>query len=913
MKSIMLGCVAAWLWWMPVLVNAIEPGKSKPNVIFILTDDQGWNDAHFAGHPYVKTPNLDKFAGQSTWLRQFYVASTVCSPSRCGFMTAHYPARHLIHGHFATHEQNAARHMPDWLDPKTTTLTGLLKSAGYATAHFGKWHLGHGTGAPPPQAYGIDVSKVVNGNGEQLGDEAREPYFRAKSTELIIDETIQFIRANKDKPFYVNAWTLVPHALLKPTPEQLAVYDGLTPHADNPAFGAWLKKYYADAKDLDSQMKVFCASLTDLDTQLGRLFDALDEMQLADNTLVFLSSDNGPEDYRVSNAANAGVGSTGPLRARKRSMYEGGVRTFGLVRWPGHVPAGVRDETSVTSGVDLLPTVCKLAGVELPQELELDGEDVSDIWLGQSRPRKRPLHWEWLTNVAGGKDGGYMPPMLSIRDGDWKLFVNHDGSDAQLYNIPQDIGEERDVAAQHRELVKSLSDRAIAWSKSLPASPARNAARQTIGVQSGKSPGTPATSQPSPKNAKVDRAAIFARRDANQDGRLSFEEFKAGLAKKDGAEQRFKSFDTDSDNQLSSDEFVRAGQQGEKAAVHARNTVVSIVSDRFFINGQPTYKDRKWKEQTVEGLLMNSRMVQAIFDDRNPETVSRWAYPDTKKWDADRNTAEFIEMMPIWRQHGLLAMTLNLQGGSPEGYSKDQPWYNSAINSDGTLDPRYMARLERVIDKADELGMVVILGLYYFGQDQRVHDEAAVTAGVDAATDWLISKRYTNVLVEVNNECNVKAYDHDILKPDRVHELIERVRERSLRQNHRLLVGTSYGGNAIPRPNVVKASDFLLLHGNGVSDPKRIGEMVRLTRQIEGYRPMPVLFNEDDHFNFDQPENNFVSALQEYSSWGFFDYRQKGEGFDEGYQSVPVNWKTSSSRKQGFYKLLSEITGHDAK
>ncbi len=200
-----------------------------------------------------------------------------------------------------------------------------------------------------------------------------------------------------------------------------------------------------------------------------------------------------------------------------------------------------------------------------------------------------------------------------------------------------------------------------------------------------------------------------------------------------------------------------------------------------------------------------------------------------------------------------------------------------------------MARLERVIDKADELGMVVILGLYYFGQDQRVHDEAAVTAGVDAATDWLISKRYTNVLVEVNNECNVKAYDHDILKPDRVHELIERVRERSLRQNHRLLVGTSYGGNAIPRPNVVKASDFLLLHGNGVSDPKRIGEMVRLTRQIEGYRPMPVLFNEDDHFNFDQPENNFVSALQEYSSWGFFDYRQKGEGFDEGYQSVPVN------------------------
>ncbi len=146
-------------------------------------------------------------------------------------------------------------------------------------------------------------------------------------------------------------------------------------------------------------------------------------------------------------------------------------------------------------------------------------------------------------------------------------------------------------------------------------------------------------------------------------------------------------------------------------------------------------------------------------------------------------------MLPVWRQHGLLAVTLNLQGGSPEGYSKDQPWHNSAINSDGTLDDGYMKRLEQVIDKTDQLGMVVILGLYYFGQDQRVQDESSVIAGVDAATDWLISKRYTNVLVEVNNECDVKSYDHAILKPERVHELIERVKNRSEQQKHRLLVG----------------------------------------------------------------------------------------------------------------------------
>jgi hypothetical protein len=351
-------------------------------------------------------------------------------------------------------------------------------------------------------------------------------------------------------------------------------------------------------------------------------------------------------------------------------------------------------------------------------------------------------------------------------------------------------------------------------------------------------------------------------------------------------------------------------ERSADVAQEKRNTAVSIVGEKFHINGQPTYENREWKGKPIEGLLLNSRMVQATFDDRNPETVTKWAYPDTRQWNPDRNTSDFIEMMPIWQKHGLLAVTLNLQGGSPEGYSKDQPWYNSAINREGTLDGKYMERLEQVINKADELGMVVILGLYYFGQDQRVKDEQAVLAGVDAAVDWLISKGYTNVLVEVNNECDVKSYDHPILKPKRVHELIERVKQRSEYQKHPLLVGTSYGGKSIPQPNVVKVADFLLLHGNGASAPTTITEMVRQTRLVEGYRPMPILFNEDDHFNFDEPGNNFTAAIDEYASWGYFDFRQKGEGFDEGYQSVPVNWRISSERKRGFFRLLSEITGN---
>jgi hypothetical protein len=351
------------------------------------------------------------------------------------------------------------------------------------------------------------------------------------------------------------------------------------------------------------------------------------------------------------------------------------------------------------------------------------------------------------------------------------------------------------------------------------------------------------------------------------------------------------------------------GEANAQAA--PKKTIVSIDGDKFRINGELTYQGRDWNGKSIEGLLMNSRMVQATFDDRNAETRSRWAYPDTKAWDADRNTKEFLAEMPGWRKSGLLAITVNLQGGSPEGYSKNQPWYNSGINPDGSLQPETLQRMKLVIDKADEIGMVVILGLYYFGQDQRVQDEAAVTAGVDASIDWVIVNGYKNVLIEINNECNVKAYDHEILKPARVQELILRAKIRAANANHPLLVSTSYGGNTVPFANVVKVSDYLLLHGNGVSNPTRIAEMVQQTRRVEGYTPKPILFNEDDHFDFDKPSNNFVEAVSEFASWGYFDFRMKGEGFDAGYQSVPVNWSTSSERKKGFFKLLREITGNN--
>ncbi len=367
--------------------------------------------------------------------------------------------------------------------------------------------------------------------------------------------------------------------------------------------------------------------------------------------------------------------------------------------------------------------------------------------------------------------------------------------------------------------------------------------------------------------------------------------------------------------------FVRTGMAGLAAlplsgslavasaatATHKRGkTVVGISGGGWTVNGTPTYEGRRWDGRKIEGLLMNSRMIQGAFDDANAETVERWAYPDTGHWDPERNTREFMAAMPAWRAHGLLAFTVNIQGGSPEGYSQKQPWHNSGFTSSGELKPAYVERFGKIFDFADELGMTVILGLFYFGQDQRLSDEPAVVRAVDNACAWILEGGWTNVVIEVNNECNVRSYEHEILMPERVHELIERVKGIA-HNGRRLLVSTSYGGGAVARRNVVHSSDFILMHGNGVSDPNRIAEMVREVRRVPGWQPMPVLFNEDDHFDFDKPHNNMLAAVGEYASWGYFD---PGEGnYRDGYQCPPVNWNINTERKSAFFNKLKELTG----
>lgn len=352
--------------------------------------------------------------------------------------------------------------------------------------------------------------------------------------------------------------------------------------------------------------------------------------------------------------------------------------------------------------------------------------------------------------------------------------------------------------------------------------------------------------------------------------------------------------------------FVIISGNIEGQTKNKQQTVVSIQGEKFLINGVPTYQGINWKGYPIEGLLMNSRMVQGIFDDLNPETAARWKYEDTQKWDANRNTDEFVAAMDSWYKKGLLAFTINMQGGSPLGYG-NKGWINSAIDSKGALRSDYMNRLEKILDKASEIGMVAILGLFYNDQEDLLENEAAVLNGVDKTIDWLFEKNYRNVIIEINNECNLK-YSHEILQPERVHEVIERIQANE-KNGYHYLAGTSYSGGQIPKENVVKASDFILIHGNGVHDPALITEMVSKTKAVQGYTPKPILFNEDDHFSFDDSSNNFVNAVKAYTSWGYFDYRMKEEGYDNGFQSVPVNWEISSARKKAFFNKLEEITG----
>ena len=340
-------------------------------------------------------------------------------------------------------------------------------------------------------------------------------------------------------------------------------------------------------------------------------------------------------------------------------------------------------------------------------------------------------------------------------------------------------------------------------------------------------------------------------------------------------------------------------------------TVISIEGDRFLIDGSLTYPGRSWRGKSVEGLLFNSRMANAVINDENPATRGIWAYHDGA-FTPERNTREFIAALPDYHAHGLRAVSINLQGGSPQGYSWNQPWHTSGFRPDGTIKADYLERLQQVIAACDRVGMVVILGLFYWKQSQVLADEAAVRHAVGNVVDVLVAGGARNVLLEIGNEVDL-PYAHGIIGMDRCHELVKLAQDRSSgRLNtsaRRLLVSTSLVHAPQYGDDLLKVCDFLLPHGNRAHHPDSLRLLVVRNRATAAYRGQPIIFNEDDHYDFEKTDNNMVAAIEEGASWGYFDYRQTREKYQDGFQSLPVDWSISSPRKQAFFALLREITG----
>jgi arylsulfatase A-like enzyme len=430
--------------------RTIAAKEIRPNIIFILADDLGPGDISCYGGTLVKTPNIDKLAKEGSRFDSYYVASPVCSPSRCALITGQFPARWQITSYLAEKARNRGAEQADFLDPKAPSLPRQLKQAGYRTAHFGKWHLGGGrdvTDAPKFAAYGYDEHAGTYESPEPDPDitatnwiwSPKDKFKRWERTRFFVDKTLDLLRRNKDQPCFINLWFDDVH----------------TP---------WIPSQAAQKEKQPNVAKNLKPVIGEMDRQIGRLMDGLKSLGVDDRTLVIFTSDNGPYPHLP--------GRTVGLRGCKFSLYEGGLRLPFIARWPGVVPPGGNDTTTVLASVDMFPTLCQIAGAKLPTGVEFDGIDRSAALRGtRIAARERPLMWEYGRNA---KFFGYpkLPvdrsPNLAIRDGDWKLLVNADGGNAELYHLRADPNEVKNMAEAHPEIVSRLQKPLLDWRKSMP-------------------------------------------------------------------------------------------------------------------------------------------------------------------------------------------------------------------------------------------------------------------------------------------------------------------------------------------------------------------------------------------------------------------------------------------------------------
>ena len=445
--------------------SAAEPA-TKPNIVFILADDLGHGDLGCYGQTKIRTPNIDRLAAEGMRFTSFYCGCSVCAPSRCALMTG----KHMGHATVRDNMQRApgaeGQHA---MEPGTVTVAQRLKTVGYSTAIVGKWGLGMPEDHSSPLDFGFDhhYGYLCQGMAhtfyppylwrddrkEPLGGnpayfygqkEVIEPSGKVYSHDLMAADALDWVRRHKEGPFFLYLAFTIPHVSLQVPEDSLAEYRGKWP--ETPVTDS---KHYANQA---APRAAYAGMITRMDRDVGRLMELLKELQLDDNTLVFFASDNGAV-FPLSGTDPGFFNSTGNLRGYKQDLYEGGIRTPFIARWPGHIKPGTTSDF-VGAFWDVLPTLCEIAGATAAADI--DGLSIVPTLLGQTEQKEHEyLYWEYQ---SGGR-------AQAVRFGDWKAVRNNlnknPGATPELYNLASDPGETTNVADRHPE----IAAKAVAYMK----------------------------------------------------------------------------------------------------------------------------------------------------------------------------------------------------------------------------------------------------------------------------------------------------------------------------------------------------------------------------------------------------------------------------------------------------------------
>lgn len=459
-------CLLLYIWVIPTVATNLLLAKDRPNIILVFIDDMGWGDFSCFGNQDASTHHIDRLAKEGIRFEQFYVNSPICSPSRVAISTGQYPQRWKISSYLGHRAQNVKRGMAQWLDPKAPMLARFLQNSGYATGHFGKWHMGGQRDvddAPAISDYGFDQSlSNFEGMGPKLlpltlkpGQDKAKPgriwqhaerlgkgfkwMQRSEITGQFVDSALPFIDQAKKagKPFYLNLW-----------PDD--VHSPFWPPVDKWGDG--------------SKKQLYLSVLEEMDRQLGRLFQHIQaDPELAENTIILTCSDNGPDP---------GLGSPGPFRGYKTQLFEGGIRSS-LIAWAPKLmkkdALGTINQESIFSAIDLVPTLLSICKVPYPQRIAFDGESLPDVLLGQSKESKRKKLFFRRPPDRNSFYGVKDLPDLAVRNGRWKLLCEYDGSAPLLYDLLTDLEETKNLAKQKPGIVAELTQSVVAWHKSMPA------------------------------------------------------------------------------------------------------------------------------------------------------------------------------------------------------------------------------------------------------------------------------------------------------------------------------------------------------------------------------------------------------------------------------------------------------------